>query len=153
MEGTILVHAYVHARAPPLAAAAAAGRPAPVPVPEPGLGLGPGPGPGPGSGSGSGLGLGLGLGLGSGFLYLAWFFLNQVSRSTPAEEFESSANGCVSARTDPTVRQPLSENRPGGWSVATVLSEPSQPQEIGGREYPSGEFFLRNTNPRILSLL
>ena len=87
------VRAYVRARALPLAAA---GRP------------------------GSGLGLGLGLGLGSGFLYLAWFFLNQVSRSTPAEEFESSANGCVSARTDPTVRQPLSENRPGGWAVGQL---------------------------------
>ena len=34
-------------------------------------------------------------GLGPGFLYLAWFFLNQVSWSSPpAERFESPANGC-----------------------------------------------------------
>ena len=50
--------------------------------------------------------------------YLAWFFLNRVSRVwvTPLPDPLQPANGCPRERIR-TVRQPLSENRPCGWAV------------------------------------
>ena len=75
------VRAYVHARAPPLAAAA--GRPAPVPVPVPVPG-----------------------------------------RARARARARVRVRGLGSLAID--------------RSVATVLSEPSQLLEFGGREYPSG---------------
>ena len=83
---------YVRARAPPLAAAAAGRRRCRVRVRVRVRGSwlvvrGPWPG------------------------FPTWFFLNQGQ--LVRERFRIS-NGCPSARTDPSVRQPLSENRQGG---------------------------------------
>ena len=121
------VRAYVHARAPPLAAAAA-GRPAPAPVPVPvpvpgrarawawawvrvrvrvrgpraaGSGSGSGSGPGPGPGSLPGLVLFEPGVAGMGY---------SATRSAPAHP---PTVACERIRT---ARQRLSENRPGGWT-------------------------------------
>ena len=65
-------------------------------------------------GSGSGLGLGPGLGLGLGSLPGLVLFEPGVAGMGYSATRSAPARQRVSARTDPTVRQPLSENRPCG---------------------------------------
>ena len=137
-KGGNYTRTYVRARTPPLAAAA--GRP----VPEPGR-------------------AGLGLGLGLGFLYLTWFFLNQVSWSSPpAERFESPANGCPREQIRPFANRCRKTDSAVGrligcdGSVRTVetagiLADENTPPERY-KKRPRGSFSDTPKNPRSLSL-